>query len=128
MFTTKKFTHFANEWKLNFSIAKVENKDWNAEWESNFHLVIIIINSRIHDNLWLAIRARFHKPTKNIEHEIIITPKMSFGTGQHVTTSMMIRMMSGLDFKGKTVLDFGAGTGILAIFIEKIGSFKNYCY
>ena len=94
------------------------------EWESNFHLVIIIINSRIHDNLWLAIRARFHKPTKNIEHEIIITPKMSFGTGQHVTTSMMIRMMSGLDFKGKTVLDFGAGTGILAILSKKLGASK----
>ena len=120
MFTTKKFTHFANESKLNFSIAKVENKNWNAEWESNFHPVII--NSLIHDNPWLAIRAGFHKPIKNIEHEIIITPKISFGTGHHVTTSMMIRMMSELDFNEKTVLDFGTGTGTLAILSEKLGA------
>ena len=122
VYNETELTHFANERKLNFSIAKVENRNWNAEWESNFHPVII--NSRIHDNPWLAIRAGFHKPIKNVEHEIIITPKMSFGTGHHVTTSMMIRMMSELDFNGKTVLDFGTGTGILAILSEKLGASK----
>ena len=119
-YNEEELTHFANERKLNFSVTKVENKNWNQEWESNFHPVII--NSPIHDNPWLAIRAGFHKPIKNVEHEIIITPKMSFGTGHHVTTSMMIRMMSELNFYGKTVLDFGTGTGVLAILSEKLGA------
>jgi len=122
VYNEKGLTHFTNERKLNFSVTKVENKNWNAEWESNFYPVII--NSPIHDNPWLAIRASFHKPIKNVEHEIINTPKMSFGTGHHVTTSMMIRMMSELDFDGKTVFDFGTGTGILAILSEKLGASK----
>jgi len=121
-YNENELTHFTNEQKLNFSITKVESKNWNTEWESNFHPVII--NNPIHDNPWLAIRAGFHKPIKNVEHEIIITPKMSFGTGHHVTTSMMIRMMSEFDFNGKKVLDFGTGTGILAILSEKLGASK----
>jgi ribosomal protein L11 methyltransferase len=71
---------------------------------------------------FVGIRADFHPPLKDVKHEIIITPKMSFGTGHHATTSMMIRMMGEINFSGKSVLDFGTGTGILAILAEKLGA------
>jgi ribosomal protein L11 methyltransferase len=71
-----------------------------------------------------AIRAEFHDPIKDVEHEIIITPKMSFGTGHHATTYMMIEQMREIDFKNKTVFDFGTGTGILPILAEKLGASK----
>src|SRR5882724_11850115 len=58
------------------------------------------------------------------EHEIIITPKMSFGTGHHATTYMMVKQMRGIDFNNKTVFDFGTGTGVLAILAEKLGALK----
>ena len=73
---------------------------------------------------FVAIRAGFHQPIKEVEHEIIITPKMSFGTGHHATTFMMIQQMKQIDFSGKTVLDFGTGTGVLAIVAEKLGAKK----
>ena len=81
-----------------------------------------IIHDSIHNDPWVAIRADFHESIKNAQYEIIITPKMSFGTGHHATTSMMIKMMSELEFTEKTVLDFGTGTGILAILSEKLGA------
>ena len=108
--------------KLSFSVSKIENKNWNTHWETNFQP--IVINHSINKTPWVAIRADFHQPIKDTEHEIIITPKMSFGTGHHATTSMMIKMMGELDFSGKTVLDFGTGTGILAILSEKLGASK----
>jgi len=108
--------------KLSFSIIKLENKNWNAHWESNFHPVII--NHSANETPWVGIRADFHEPIRNVAHELIITPKMSFGTGHHATTSLMIRMMSRLNFPGKTVLDFGTGTGILAILSERLGASK----
>ena len=92
----------------------IEDKNWNKEWESQFHPVII--------NNFAGIRASFHKPLENVEHEIIITPKMSFGTGHHATTFLMIDLMKEIDFKNKRVLDFGTGTGILAILAEKLGA------
>lgn len=81
-----------------------------------------IINHSTHNFPWVGIRADFHEPVNNVEHEIIITPKMSFGTGHHATTSIMIRMMSEIDFIGKKVMDFGTGTGVLAILAEKLGA------
>jgi len=69
-----------------------------------------------------AVRAHFHEPITNVEHEIIITPKMSFGTGHHATTYMMMQQMQHIDFKNKAVFDFGTGTGILAILAEKRGA------
>jgi ribosomal protein L11 methyltransferase len=107
---------------LSFSITEIENKNWNQLWESKFDPVII--DDASHKAPWVAIRADFHKPIKNVEHEIIITPKMSFGTGHHATTFMMIKMMSEINFTGKVVLDFGTGTGILAILSEKLGASK----
>lgn len=103
-----------------YSVSKIENENWNRLWESNFDPVIV--DHPFSGHPWVSIRAEFHEPIKTAEHEIIITPKMSFGTGHHATTLMMIQMMSELDFKGKRVLDFGTGTGILAILAEKLGA------
>ena len=97
-----------------YSISVIEDINWNAEWESGFEPVII-------DN-FCAIRAAFHEPNKTVSHDIVITPKMSFGTGHHATTHMMVKAMQGLDFTGKTVFDFGTGTGVLAILAEKCGA------
>jgi ribosomal protein L11 methyltransferase len=89
-------------------------RNWNQEWEQNFQPVVI--------DSFCAIRAHFHEPVPNIEHEIIITPKMSFGTGHHATTWLMIQSMQQLLFTGKKILDFGTGTGVLAILAEKLGA------
>lgn len=99
-----------------FTAKTIEERNWNQEWESNFQPVIV-------DN-FCAIRAEFHEPIKNVEHEIIITPKMSFGTGHHATTYMMIEQMKDIDFNNKTVFDFGTGTGVLAILAEKLNASK----
>lgn len=99
---------------LCFITKTIEEKNWNEEWESNFQPVIV--------DEYCAIRAEFHKPIKGVEHEIIITPKMSFGTGHHATTYMMIEQMREIDFTNKTVFDFGTGTGILSILAEKLGA------
>lgn len=101
-------------YNLNYTKQIVEEQNWNALWEKNFEPVII--------DDFCVVRAHFHQPLTNKKHDIIITPKMSFGTGHHATTYMMIREMSKLDFKGKRVADFGTGTGVLAILAEKLGS------
>jgi ribosomal protein L11 methyltransferase len=120
IYDENKLKTFCKNRNLTFTVSKVENKNWNTHWETNFQPVII--NHSINNTPWVAIRAAFHEPISNIKHELIITPKMSFGTGHHATTSMMIKMMSELDFSGKRVLDFGTGTGILAILSEKLGA------
>jgi ribosomal protein L11 methyltransferase len=99
-----------------FTINTLEEKNWNEVWESNFPPVVV--------DHFCAIRADFHESVKDVEHEIIITPKMSFGTGHHATTYMMIEQMRSIDFRNKTVFDFGTGTGILAILSEKLGASK----
>lgn len=73
-------------------------------------------------NNFAGIRASFHKPLQSVEHEIIITPKMSFGTGHHPTTFLMIELMQKINFENKKVLDFGTGTGVLAILADKLGA------
>ncbi|MBO9683628.1 MAG: 50S ribosomal protein L11 methyltransferase [Flavisolibacter sp.] len=97
-----------------FTTNTIEEKNWNEVWESNFEPVVV--------NNFCAIRAEFHQPITTVEHEIIITPKMSFGTGHHATTYMMIEQMQHIDFKDKMVFDFGTGTGILSILAEKSGA------
>lgn len=92
------------------NIIKPEN--WNRLWESNFHPVIV--------DDFVAVRADFHEPITHVQHEIVITPKMSFGTGHHATTKMMMQQMEDIDFKGKKIFDFGTGTGILAILADKL--------
>ena len=92
----------------------VERVNWNKEWENGFKPVIV-------DDC-VAIRAAFHEPINNVKYEIIITPKMSFGTGHHSTTYLMIQQMRSIDFAGKEILDFGTGTGVLSILADKLGA------
>lgn len=100
-----------------FELEQVPDKNWNEVWESSFNPVAV--------DDFCYIRAEFHKPvTEKFKHVITISPKMAFGTGHHATTFMMIRAMSKIDFKGKSVLDFGCGTGILAILAAKEGASK----
>ncbi|TXH22684.1 MAG: 50S ribosomal protein L11 methyltransferase [Chitinophagaceae bacterium] len=100
--------------ELNYEISDIPTTNWNALWESNFQPILI------HD--FAAVRAHFHEPIHSTKHEIIITPKMSFGTGHHATTYLMMEAMEQVDFKDKKVFDFGTGTGILAILAEKLGA------
>ncbi len=100
--------------KLVYQKYTVENINWNKKWEEDFQPVLV--------NDFVGIRATFHAPLEKVLHEIIITPKMSFGTGHHATTFLMIQQMKEIDFVGKTVLDFGTGTGILAILATKLGA------
>ncbi len=101
---------------ISFTQNTIEPQNWNAIWESNFSPIIV-------DSL-VGIRAEFHPSFLNVPHQIIITPKMSFGTGHHNTTYMVIQLMSDIDFKNKEVYDFGTGTGILAIYAAKLGAKK----
>ncbi len=100
--------------KLSYQISEVEQQDWNAVWESNYTPVLIA------DKCY--IRAPFHPEMDNVEYEILIEPKMSFGTAHHETTSQMIEFLLEEDLKGKSVLDMGAGTGVLAILAYKRGA------
>jgi ribosomal protein L11 methyltransferase len=99
-----------------YTSEKIAATNWNKIWESNFDPVVV--------EDYVAVRADFHKPAGNTKFEIVITPKMSFGTGHHATTYMMIELMKAIDFKNKSVLDFGTGTGILAILADKSGAEK----
>jgi ribosomal protein L11 methyltransferase len=107
-------TEICSTLSLPYSKAIVPFTNWNKEWEKNFEPVTI--------REFCGIRAAFHQPIPQVKHEIIITPKMSFGTGHHATTWLMINAMEKLDFKSRSVLDFGAGTGILGILAEKMGA------
>jgi len=97
-----------------FKTEAIEPRNWNAEWEKDFDPVVI-------DN-FCAVRAEFHEPVPGVQYDLIITPKMSFGTGHHATTFMMIAAMQKIDFRGRSVLDFGTGTGVLAILASKLGA------
>ncbi|RFS19760.1 50S ribosomal protein L11 methyltransferase [Chitinophaga silvatica] len=93
----------------------IQPVNWNAVWESNFQPVLV--------DDFCGIRAEFHDAfNPKPDYEIVITPKMAFGTGHHATTSSMIRLMETLPVKGKRVFDFGTGTGILAILAEMMGA------
>ncbi|MCL4164641.1 UNVERIFIED_CONTAM: hypothetical protein GTU68_057714 [Idotea baltica] len=104
----------SNEFLIENTQKEVEQTNWNAEWEKNFTPIQV-------DNL-VSIRAPFHKNHPNLKYDIVIEPKMSFGTGHHETTHMMIQHLLSLHLKDKKVLDMGCGTGILAIFAEMKGA------
>jgi len=116
----------SDEFEISYAIEEIEQVNWNEEWEKNFNPIIV-------DGL-CSVRAPFHdKP--NTTYDIVIEPKMSFGTGHHETTHMMIQFILKNNFKNKSVLDMGCGTGILAILAEMKGAkpidaidYDNWCY
>jgi len=99
---------------IEFKASEPEHKNWNEEWEKNFQPVIIGKD--------IYVRAEYHTPDPTARFELIIHPRMAFGTGHHATTSLVMEHMLSIDFKGKRVLDMGCGTGILAILAEKMGA------
>ncbi|MEQ9402227.1 MAG: 50S ribosomal protein L11 methyltransferase [Cyclobacteriaceae bacterium] len=100
--------------KANWSIMEQEKINWNEEWEKNYDPITV-------DDKCL-VRATFHIPEKDYEYEIVVNPKMSFGTGHHATTYQMLAFQMRLDHLNKKVLDVGSGTGILAIMAAKRGA------
>ena len=103
----------SDEFKIVYSQKEVAQTNWNAEWEKNFNPIQV-------DDL-VSIRAPFHE-NPNLKYDIVIEPKMSFGTGHHETTHMMVQHLINLNVENRKVLDMGCGTGILAIFAEMKGA------
>jgi ribosomal protein L11 methyltransferase len=100
--------------RINYREENIPWKNWNEEWEKNFQPEIIA------DRIY--VRAEFHPPNPGFPIEILIQPRMAFGTGHHPTTAQVMEMMLGMDFNGKKVIDMGCGTGILAILAVKRGA------
>ena len=116
----------SEEFKIEFSQKEIAQTNWNEEWEKNFSPIQV-------DDV-VSVRAPFHE-NPNLPYDIVIEPKMSFGTGHHETTHMMLQHLITLDVTDKKVLDMGCGTGILAIFAEMKGAkpidaidIDNWCY
>jgi ribosomal protein L11 methyltransferase len=105
--------------KISFKASVLENKNWNEEWEKSFEPILV--------DETCAVRAPFHAPF-NTPYEIVIEPRMAFGTGHHATTEMMISLMLNINFTNKKVLDFGCGTAILAILAEKMGASRVFAH
>ena len=101
------------DYNVTYTITKVKEENWNAVWESNYEPVVIAGKC--------GIRAPFHPENKEVIYDLVIEPKMSFGTAHHETTSNMIELLLEEDLKQKTVLDMGCGTGVLAILAAKLG-------
>jgi ribosomal protein L11 methyltransferase len=122
--------HLANvtaSYSIGYTKAPMEEKNWNEDWERNFQPVKI--------GHLVGIRASFHLPFDEVEHDIVINPKMSFGTGHHATTRQVMQIMSKLPVEGMKVLDCGSGTGILAILAAKMKALEviavdndRWCY
>lgn len=100
--------------KVTHTVREIAPRNWNAEWESSFQPVEVGREVRI--------RAEFHPVVQGFTHEIVITPRMAFGTGHHATTRMMVEAMLPLDLRGKRVCDLGCGTAVLAILAERMGA------
>ena len=116
----------SKEFSIEYSQKEIEQTNWNAEWEKNFNPIEV--------QGLVSIRAPFHENI-NLKYDIVIEPKMSFGTGHHETTHMMVQHLIDLDLENKKALDMGCGTGILAIFAEMKGAnpidaidIDNWCY
>ncbi len=105
----------SEEFKIEYTFSEIEQINWNSEWEKNFDPIEV--------DGKCTVRAPFH-PAKNFEYEIVIEPKMSFGTGHHETTFMMLQFILENNFENKTVLDMGCGTAVLAILAEMRGASK----
>ncbi len=110
---TEIFILESNEFDITFQQKEIAQVNWNAEWEKNFDPIVVSDQC--------AVRAPFHKPY-NVPFEIVIEPKMSFGTGHHETTYMILNFLLEVDVKGHTVLDMGCGTSVLAILASMRGA------
>ncbi|GHT70852.1 ribosomal protein L11 methyltransferase [Bacteroidia bacterium] len=101
--------------KVEYTINYVETQDWNEEWEKNFFQPIVIDNRCV-------VHSSFHKDIPTLSYDIVIDPKMAFGTGHHETTGLMISYLLQTDVKGKSFLDMGCGTAVLAILAKMRGA------
>lgn len=117
----------SKEFEISFTQKEIAQVNWNEEWEKNFHPILV--------NEICSVRAPFHPKPDEVQYDVVIEPKMSFGTGHHATTHMMIEFLLNHDLENKTVLDMGCGTGVLAIVAEKRGAkavdaidIDNWCY
>ena len=99
------------------NVEEMPDKDWNEAWEASYQPVVV--NERC------RVRAPFHEPDTSFKYDLVIEPKMSFGTANHETTSQIISLMLMTDFKGKEVLDMGSGTAVLAILAKKLGAART---
>lgn len=115
-FEEKLFNKILSIDDIKYRISVIYNKNWNEEWESSFAPVIV--------DEFVAVRAGFHQKQTGLQYDIVITPKMSFGTGHHATTYMMLESLQHFNPAGKSVIDFGTGTGVLAILAGKMGASK----
>ncbi|RYG00337.1 MAG: 50S ribosomal protein L11 methyltransferase [Chitinophagaceae bacterium] len=120
-------SNYAEDFKTHYTLEDVADENWNAEWEKNFSPLII-------DDV-CYVRATFHEPQPSYPYEIVIDPKMAFGTGHHQTTTMVMQYLLAADIKDKGILDMGCGTGILAILAAKLGAqslmaidYDDICY
>jgi ribosomal protein L11 methyltransferase len=109
---TRLLESYNDSCKTTFSKKEIESVNWNEEWEKNFDPIFVGDNC--------VVRATFHQLEKQYPYDIIINPKMSFGTGHHATTHLMIQEMLTIDLKGTDVLDMGCGTSVLAILASKL--------
>lgn len=105
---------YNDEIACSYTVTEIAAENWNEEWEKNFEPLII------DDQCY--VRATFHQPQPKFKYEIVIDPKMAFGTGHHQTTTMMMQYILSADVSGKLILDMGCGTGILAILASKAGA------
>ena len=103
----------SNEFQIKYEIESIKNVNWNKKWEQNYKPVLIYPNC--------IIRAPFHKKTE-FEYEIVIKPEMSFGTGHHETTRLIIEYLLEMNLNNKSICDVGCGTGILSILCDKKGA------
>ena len=118
---------YAEDFTAEYLLEDVADENWNAEWEKNFSPLII-------DDV-CYVRATFHEPQPSYPYQIVIDPKMAFGTGHHQTTTMVMQYILAADIKDKNILDMGCGTAILAILAAKLGAkslmaidYDDICY
>lgn len=101
--------------QITFESELVKGQDWNEEWEKHYFQPIVVEDKCV-------VHSSFHTDIPEVAYDILIDPKMAFGTGHHATTSQMMKLILGTDLKGKTVIDMGTGTGILAILCKMAGA------
>ena len=111
----KVISNFPMKAEINYSFRTLEDKNWNEEWEKNYFQPITIDNQ-------CCIHSSFHQPVGTFRYQIVIDPKMAFGTGHHQTTRLMLQEILAMDMEHKSVLDMGCGTGVLAILAAMKGA------